>query len=329
MRLWLFIFTLLLNISTHAGEIQKINLIISVDWEGFSLDDKNLEAFQKFRNDYPEVKIVHFLNAAYFLQKGADALDIQKKIRSVIRPGDELGIHIHAFETLLNAAEVKYREDYTFWGREFSKPIGNVRGHDVPLSIFSESELRRLIRTSINILSQNGFENLKSFRAGGWSASPEVLKALAEEGIFIDSSAVPPDIVKNVTVEDQPLYNKIVNVFWKETTTQSDSAYEIKTEAGNILEIPNNFALADYISGEEVFKKFKTLFNTLDLSASHPVNIHYGFHQETAALYIDRVRFAIDKIRQFLGVYRVEFTSKTFTELKQKEGIILSCENIF
>ncbi|HEY8272474.1 MAG TPA: hypothetical protein VIG33_16395 [Pseudobdellovibrionaceae bacterium] len=308
---------------------QQINLIISVDWEGFSLEDANLEAFRKFREDYPEVKIVHFLNAAYFLQKGADAPSIQKKINSVIRPGDELGLHIHAFETLLEAAGVKYREDYNFWGREKSKPINNVRGHDVPLSIYSESEIRKIVRTSLNILEENGFKNLKSFRAGGWAASPEVLNALVKEGLTIDSSAVPPEIVKNVTGEETPLYSKIVNKLWQQTTVQSDTAYEIKTETGTIVEVPNNFGLADYITGEEVFEKFKVLFDNLDFNSNRPVNIHYGFHEETAAQFIGRVRYAIDKIKEHVQAYRVDINPKSLRELKLTSGSALSCERLF
>jgi hypothetical protein len=321
--------TIFISLFASASVTQDINLIISVDWEGYSLEDYNLEAMRKFRDDYPNIKIVHFLNAAYFLKKGIKLSTITKKIKSVIRKGDELGLHIHPFETLLKASGVSYKEGQTFWGRSESVPINGVRGHDLPLSLFNEAELRLLIRTSIHILEKNGFKNLRSFRAGGWSASPEVLSALVKEGIFIDSSAVSPAIIRNLVGRDSPLYKDIVNKYWANTTIQSANTYEIETSAGKILEIPNNFALADYITGISVFKNFKIFINAIDFSSEHPVNLHYGFHQETAAQFIGEVRSAIDNIAKYISAYQIELYSKTFQDLVVKKRKRRVCSALF
>jgi hypothetical protein len=328
MRIIFFILVLFFSFFVRASDTQLINLIISVDWEGFSLEDHNLEAFKKFRDSYPQIKIVHFLNAAYFLQPDAAADVIRTKMNSVIREGDELGLHIHAFETLLKAAGVAYRESETFWGRKTSDPIFGVRGHDVPLTLFSEEEIRKLIRMSVQILEKNGFRKLNSFRAGGWAASPEVLSALIKEGILVDSSAVPPEIIKNVTGGDLPLYNNIVNKLWKDTNIQSDTAYEINTSVGKIVEIPNNFALADYFSGIAVFRTFKNLLEKLDFTSGRPVNFHYGFHQETAAQYIGEVRYALDHIFNYIQAYRIEMNSITFQEARVISDQLPYCRNL-
>lgn len=328
----LFIF----EINTSSGlaqntAVQKINLIISVDWEGFSLEDHNLEAFQKFRNDYPDIKLIHFLNAAYFLNEGTDNNIVKKKMLSVIRPGDELGLHIHALETLLKASGVEYRDGETFWGREKSQPINGIRGHDIPLTLFTEDEIRKLIRTSVKILDQYGFKNLTSFRAGGWAASPQVLNALVLEGFKVDSSAVTPDIVKLVTGAESPLYKNIVNKLWNQTRFSSDTAYILKTTSGSLIEVPNNFGLADYITGKGVFKAFKSYMDQIDFTKGRPVNIHYGFHQETAAAYINEVRFAIDSIKKYMSTYQMELNSKTFLDLNSdiSHDKIKSCDTLF
>lgn len=328
MRVILTVLVMFFSILVSAADTQVINLIISVDWEGFSLEDNNIEAFKKFRDDYPQIKIVHFLNAAYFLQPGIDLAAVSKKINSVIREGDERALHIHALENLLNAAGVAYREYETFWGRETSEPIFGVRGHDVPLTLFSEEEIRKLIRTSVQILEQNGFKNIKSFRAGGWAASPVVLSALVKEGFLVDSSAVPPEIIKNSTGGDLPLYNNIVNKLWTDTNIQSDNAYEIKTSVGNIVEIPNNFALADYFSGIAVFRTFKNFLEKLDFTSGRPVNFHYGFHQETAAQYIGEVRYALDHIFNYIQAYRIEMNSITLREVRAISAQARYCRDL-
>jgi hypothetical protein len=330
-RIFLSILTFFAIGVAHANtaDTQQVHLMISVDWEGFSLEDHNLESFKKFRDDYPEVKIVHFLNAAYFLAEGADPEVVKKKISSVIRPGDELGLHIHALEPLLKAAGVEFRETETFWGRSQSEAINGMRGHDVPLTLFTEQEMRKLIRTSVKILNKNGFNNLKSFRAGGWSASPEVLSALVAEGFEIDSSAVTSDIVKLVTGTDSPLYKNIVNKLWKETSIMSTEAYPIKTAHGVLREVPNNFGLADYISGKGVFLNFKKLIDKTDFNSGKPINVHYGFHQETATQFIGEVRVAVDSIHNYIQSYRIELRSKTFEDYYKNQKSGASCGVVF
>src|SRR5258708_1793941 len=43
----------------------KLQLVVTVDWEGRDLRDDNLRAMQDLRTRFPQVKIIHFLNAAY------------------------------------------------------------------------------------------------------------------------------------------------------------------------------------------------------------------------------------------------------------------------
>ena len=46
--------------------MNQVRVILSVDWEGRELNDQNLEEIKGFRDQFPEAKTLHFLNAAYF-----------------------------------------------------------------------------------------------------------------------------------------------------------------------------------------------------------------------------------------------------------------------
>jgi hypothetical protein len=314
MRIGLLIFLTGLLLASagfsQEREVLQVNLIMSVDWEGFSLDAKNIEAFQQFRNDYPDIKIIHFLNAAYFTKAGADTDAIAKTIRSVFRSGDEFGLHVHAFESLLNRAGVDFRDSVTYWGATHSKEINGDRGHDVSLSLFNLEEMRKIIRTSLEILEQNGFTEIRSFRAGGWIATPTVLEALHLEGIQIDSSAVSPAVVGLVAKPDQPLF-QINQELWPDQTPFKDEPYLIKTKTGVITEFPDNVALADYVNGEEAFRIFEDLVMAQG-SMKRPLFFHFGFHQETAFLFLPRVRDLLYKINQFTQEYLLNVKSVTF-----------------
>lgn len=339
---------LVLLISSASFASMRINLILSVDWEGYSLEEENLRAFQQFRQEYPEVKIIHFLNAAYFLNPGFPFFkslrnrSIAQKIQSVIRPGDELGVHIHAQETLLKASGVEFREHETFWGHEKSVSINGVRGHDVPLTLFSEEEIIKLLKTSVQILNENGFHNLYSFRAGGWAASPEVLNALVATGFRIDSSAVAPEIVKSImlksnigsTDSEPPIYKNVVHKLWRKINPKNDKAFTIETSHGPIVELPNNFGLADYVTGEEVFSQFLKTMNLWHQWHEEYFNLHFGFHQETASLYLGRVKTLINKLREHFDGRSQKFLlkSSTFEDLilyPQLDHKTLTCRQLF
>ncbi len=332
MRIGILIFlTGLLSANLTLAQERKVlrmNLIMSVDWEGFSLEPQNLEAFQQFRNDYPEIKIVHFLNAAYFTKEGVDADAVAKSIRSVFRPGDEFGLHIHAFESLLKRSGVEFRDSLTYWGHSQSKEINGDRGHDVPLSLFNKDELRKIIRTSLQILKKNGFTEINSFRAGGWIATPTVLEALHEEGIHTDSSAVSPEVVGRVARTEQPLF-QINQELWPEQTPFKDEPYFIRTKSGVITEFPDNVALADYITGEVAYKIFEDLVMA-HAESDRPIFFHFGFHQETANLFLPRVRELLQRIEQFTQEYLMDVNSVTFKDVplkftKIRNSRVLSC----
>jgi len=328
-----FIFTSISNLSAYAENKKNIKLMISVDWEGDSLFDGNLEAMRRFRDAFPEVKLIHFLNAAYFLQPGVDKSLVLKKIKSVIRPGDELALHIHALETLVKEAGVPFRDSETFGGYGRSQPVFGILGHDVPLSIYSEEEIRKLIKTSVKILNENGFnQTFKAFRAAGWSASPQVLNALVKEGYQIDSSAVDPEIVGSHVGREKPIYKQVKGL-WNNISIMSNQAFPINTSSGSILEVPNNSGLADYLSGEEAFNSFLKMMDSFKQSSNKEPSVifHYGFHQETAESYLYHVSIFVNSIKSFINTHP-EFTleSSTFSMLDLKHTIKkASCNAIF
>ena len=111
-------------------------MVVSVDWEGQGFTSENLDAFRRFRDDFPNVPITHFLNAAYFtsLEPGdvSGAASVSDKIRSVLCDGDEIGLHVHADEHLLRAAGVTPKTSRSWMPYNLPDPTG----HSVPLSGF-------------------------------------------------------------------------------------------------------------------------------------------------------------------------------------------------
>jgi hypothetical protein len=252
-----------------------VHIVVSVDWEGRSLDADNLAAMTSFRDAYPDIPLQHFLNAAYFTKTGASASDTAAQIRSVLRPGDEHGLHIHGWRSLMTAS---------------SGPIDLTKcepdcGHDVNITAYSEAELRKVIAFSKATLEKNGFDRPKSFRAGAWQADKKVFRALAKEGFTLDSSATDAEYLKERW--GHSLLYPVTAKIWPGITATSQPYTVDLGEGLSIFELPNNGCLADYVSAETL----------LTAQPGSDIYVSIGFHQETAAKYLPTFRAGLDAIR--------------------------------
>lgn len=282
--------------STVDDETKKkveIKLLVSVDWEGRDLTDENLAAMKAFRTKFPTIPIVHFLNAAYFTKPDANAATVETKIKSVLREGDELGLHIHGWKRLFEASGVTFRSTPTFWGNgPLSNDCAFDCGHEVPISAYTTSELRKVIRFSVSTLKSHDFGTPVSFRAGGWVAEPGVRDALIAEGFKTENSEVPVTFLK-AKLGTMPLYTWLSDL-WNDASNVAQP-HSLSSDAGAIVEIPDNGALSDYMSEDGMLEVYRANRSLNDKKSPHVVSI--GFHQETAAKYLPVLTSAISRIQ--------------------------------
>lgn len=304
----IFFLLLFLTLSTTVYAQGKIIAIVSVDWEGRTLESKNLEAMQVFREDYPQVGLLHFLNAAYYTKLTADHDLVTQSIQSVLRPNDEHGLHIHAWRSLVEQSGVSFRTEPN-WSYPGPITLNNCRlngdcGHNVPISAYSKNELRYIISASNQILVNAGFDTPISFRAGGWMAAPHVIEALSAEGFKFDSSAAAPILLKGRRWSNR-LYNWLTEL-WGDINTVSQP-YLIGPTFAPLWELPDNGILADYITGQEMLTVLKRNINKWQRNPEQNVYISIGFHQESAARYIIRIRDAVDLFEAYTKENNIPF----------------------
>ena len=272
----------------------SLSLVMTVDWEGEKLGSNNLAVMEKIREEFPEVVMVHYLNAAYYTKPDADPGRITAAIRRVLRSHDAIGLHIHSYKTLVEASGVAFRPTPVL----FPDTINNAAackydcGFDVPLSAYNPEELRKITRHASDILDQQGFGPPRDFRAGAWMADQNVAEALAAEGFVTDASAVPASFISRVMGPAHPL-SKAVTRLWRDTTSLSQP-YE---RVSGLTEYPDNGALADYM---EIDQTMSVIRQNLAESSRHPNETRWvviGFHQETAADWQDRIRGVMQRVR--------------------------------
>jgi hypothetical protein len=277
----------------------SINIIVTVDWEGRDLHNDNLKKMELFREENKDIPILHFLNAAYFTKPGIREQETKEKIYSVLRPGDEHGLHIHSWKSLLEKSGVTFKT-FPSWAQ--NTPLSNPEdgsdiGQCVPISAYTTKEITKMIETSREILIRNDFRGPTSFRAGGWMATEKVREALIETGISIDSSALPISLLKGKRKNN--LLLEMLNDVWKKIEI-TDRPYIISknSQKNALIELPNNGCLADYMTGEETLGVYKDMVKVFEKNPTQDVYLTTGFHQETANKFLDRLREGLDLIRE-------------------------------
>jgi hypothetical protein len=279
---------LILMVISHNAYAKKgsFYIVMTSDWEGRELLEENIKVVKDFRAQFPHMPILHFLNPAYFTKPDARPNDIIEKTEKLMKKGDERGLHIHAWKSLVEDSGVFFRRKpdlggWSLYGCEVDC------GHVISLESYSEEELTKIVQNSVNILLNHGVykKRPKSFRAGAWMAGPKVRSVLLKEGFQVDSSATPPDYIVPAWGKEGPLY-KHISKYWKGTTRTSSPYVLLRNEQSQLWEFPDNGSLVDYTSTEVFMKAFKLNVEKYLKNTDQDIYFVTGFHIETAPRYL-------------------------------------------
>lgn len=279
----------LANNAAAQAATQKVTVYVTVDWEGQSLDNDNIEAMQAFRQKHPNIAMLQLLNPAYYLRPESNAANITKQIQSTFLPSDAQGLHVHAWKSLADYCNVPYKTAPSFADTEETCTAGDC-GYTVSLEFaYSAEELNQLIACSSQILVAQGYAKPVHFRAGGWQLGPKLTTALQNNGFVWDSSHIDANILTTNWHEESGMIKMLRALHGNHDATlaQPYNLAAATSELAAITEYPDNAALADYTNTKQLIALFKQL-----LTEQKDVLV-LGFHQETAASYLHRLDDAI------------------------------------
>jgi hypothetical protein len=139
-------------------------------------------------------------------------------------------------------------------------------------------------------------------------AKDNVREAVAAEGLVYEESAVPTDFLQ-AGLKGAPLLGWLEQL-WPDVIPTSQP-YEMPTAAGNLVEVPDNAALADYVSPDQMVETFQANKAAFLRDRSKNVVVSMGFHHETAADYLPRVETALAQIQDIVRRENIPFESVT------------------
>jgi hypothetical protein len=272
----------------------KLFVAVTLDWEGAYFSGDALDALDALRVKLgDDVPVTHFMCAAYFSKPEPDPEGFEN-LRTSLRPGDELALHLHLWKSLAIAASIEPKLSPSFLtgtDKLVEFPDGDI-GFDTDLDVYGVADLRALVRTSKKLLEPSAMTVSTSFRAGGYLATPKVLQAIRDEGFTTDSSAAAADQFNGPT--DKILRQRIKEV-WP-AAGPGTQPYVISTPSGPIVEMPIS-AVADYVSAGDITDVITSAHERLAKDRTKNVFVVLAFHQETADEFGARIHEALQRIR--------------------------------
>ena len=94
--------------------------------------------------------------------------------------GDEIGLHLHMYTDYVDAAGVTRIMDPHWENRS--------DGYDVPCANYDYEQSLALLNFALQLFQARGLGTPTTFRAGGWFADEDNLKALSDIGFLVDAS---------------------------------------------------------------------------------------------------------------------------------------------
>lgn len=277
-----------------ASRTQPIYFLVSVIWEGEHVHPHNIEAIKRFREQFPEVRLLHFINPSYFSRKNVDNEALRTLMNQVIRPEDEIGMHLQPWKSFTDSAKIPFRYNPTYWGYPLDKADCEVDcGKEVPLMAYPKEDIAKLMQHGLSLMEQQQFGKIKSFLAGGWLASPDIWDAMSQNNLSYDFSAVPPSLLKK-RLGAFPIFNWL-NFRWNKITPFMQP-YGIKTATGKVLQVGTSAVATDYLTIPDATQLFQSYLDYRRQKTDQILIYHISLHQETALQYVPRLTETLQQL---------------------------------
>ena len=237
--------------TTTDSRYSSIYLVVSLVWTGQKISKSDLQQYDKLREDFPSLKVFHFISGKYFIdQNKNNNLDI---FRKVIKKHDNAGLYLAPWASLVTASGINDRssQEHSFWG---SRPAYHQKdwGMDTFMDAYTVAELDQFFEENRSIATETDLIDPEVAMVAGWNGSQKVRASLIRAGFKVDFSPINPISLQH-SLSNYPGFEKVKRD-WSNISYTSRPK-NIRSHIGQMIQIPQNFGTIDYISPKRTQEK--------------------------------------------------------------------------
>jgi hypothetical protein len=280
-----------------------IHLSFLLTYEGREIDSESLNSIQGFRRRYPDIRFTHLISPAYFLRSKEESDAASIGLKRVIHPGDKVGLYLSPWKSIVLAANVNFRSGPSVWGQSQDNCQADC-GIDVPINIYPERDIEKIIKTSIDVLEEHSYFPNRILQVGAWLATPSLLEVAKKLGFQFSFSAVPLPLI-NRYLGYYPLREWLANLWYG--ITLETQPHVVATKYGAITEMPLTNFQVDLVSTHDILLNFKKTATSLS-STKVPLHFSLALNQETARIFMPRLESSIREIYEYSDKNGIELS---------------------
>lgn len=270
--------------ATGAGFVlfsrtHPLYFFVSTDWDFAEPGQVSLDYHDQIRTNHPDVKFTHFIGPYTFtdpnLSEARKAALAAWAIARRDQYNDEIGLHIHPWCHFVESAGLTCVTD-----QSTVNPT-DPSGYTIKLEAYGQANFETLLARADEIFVQRGMGKPVTFRAGGWTATIDTLKALANKGYIADTSAnnwarmeewIGEGTLYTWNMTNWSMMGDTSQPYYPNTTDKQSGA----TPNVRILEVPDNGIMVDYVTRAEMVEIFGKVWGGPALT--EPKTYMMGFH---------------------------------------------------
>ncbi len=250
----------------------------TVDWEGYDVKDSVLEAFSSISQKYT-LPITQFFNPRIYIDPTVatfrrNQLTNWVKARAS-QNGDEIAMHMHMQYDMVRAAGVD--------------PVSSPRwgtgqdGYDVLSLNYNFDQFGQILKWGLQTFAAQGLPVPKGFRAGGWFANLDTLKAEAALGFTYDSSGREEYTFGSKKIKGPWTLPHTTQPYKPSTTNQNSSQPAPNLD---LWEMPDNGNDSYWFSQKDLIDRFYANYTNPGHEIANPTLVTYLSHPDW--FYVDQ-----------------------------------------
>jgi len=256
-------------------------VLMTTDWDFSDPSSQALARQDTLHAEHAELKLTHFVGPYTFTDPQLTE-ERRGELAAWLRTqrdtwGDEIGLHIHPYcHFVIYAGLTCITDQSTVY-------VDDPTGYTVKVAAYGETGFATLLDAADALFVANGLGKPTTFRAGGWTASAETLRALAGKGYIADTSALNwARLEEWMGLGTGELYRWNMTAWHSIGDTSQpywpnrDDALSTAPPAIGLLEVPDNGIMVDYVSVQEMKDIFAANWGGEPLGA--PTTLMLGFH---------------------------------------------------
>ena len=223
-----------------TGAVVFVTMVSHFD-RPWAMEKADLAAFQQLSDNHPQMRWTHLYNPVAYTQDTPLRDEMEhfvKRSRDV--HGAEIGVHLHMYESLLQAAGVRFLTHPSLNAKAI-EGSSDATGYSVPITRYSRKEIGRMLQLTHATYARRGLGKPKTFCAGFYATNLDLQLEIAEHGYTTSAAAFPPSA--EIGAQYAPTWQKLAG--WQESVTFESPPYRISQRSILPTGSPPYIAAAD------------------------------------------------------------------------------------